>query len=191
MADIYQISLKHGLSIKKLKIMERDGFLRTTKSENPEISQMIYTYKKGNNLSAFNLAILIENPDWIAELGSYSKRARKQIAELGDVKGQAANPSIANEIDRAFDKIPEYVAALELSIKNVIPPDREVSHHYVAVRLLLSASVHSRRYVSGRIMGAFQNVKAKPSFADWFTRRPAPYARNATFYHRPKKKFDL
>lgn len=41
MADIYEINLKTGISVKKLKSMDRLGFLKTITPENPEITKIL------------------------------------------------------------------------------------------------------------------------------------------------------
>lgn len=191
MADIYEINLNTGISIKKLKSMHRRGYLKTTNSDNPEIAKMQHTLRKGNRLSVLDLLRLIENPDLVFDLGSYTFTAREQVESLGDAKIEAAKPAIAGVVDLASRDRPAEVEALEQWMKRVIPPDREVPHHYLAVRAVLGVSIHSRRYIAGRVARAFQNVRGKSSFSSWFTLRSTSYARNATFYHRPKLEFDL
>lgn len=191
MVDVYAINLKTGISIRTLKKMERLGFLKTTKPQNPETARMEWTLRKGNPLSVINLLRLIENPDLIFELGEYTDKAESQVAALGDAKGEAAQPSIATVIDSAARDDPEYVEALAQWMMIAIPLGRDVPHHYLAVRALLGVSVNLRPYLAGRIARAFQNVRETPSFYGWFTFKTTRYARNATFYHRPKFEFDL
>lgn len=191
MADIYEINLKTGISIKKLKSMDRQGFLNTTKPENPEVAKMLWTLRKGNRLSVVHLVRLVESPDLIHELGDYDFTAREQLRVLGDAKSESAKPAIASAIDLASKDQPKEVEALEQWMKRVIPPDRDVPHHYLAVRALLGVSVHLRPYLAGRIARAFQKVRDRSSFSGWFSPKATRYARNATFYHRPKLKFDL
>lgn len=190
MADIYEINLKTGISIKKLKSMDRQGYLNNTKPDNPEITKMQFTLRKGNRLSALDLVRLIESPDLIFDLGDYAYIAEEQVESLGDAKSEAAEPAIATIIYSASTGHPEQVEALEQWMKQEIPTDREVPHHYLATRALLGVPVHSRRYIAGRIPRAFLNVRGRPSFSSWFTLRPTCYARNATFYHHPKLEFD-
>lgn len=102
-----------------------------------------------------------------------------------------AIPAIAVVIDYASKDRPEEVEALEQWMKRIIPPDRDVPHHYLAARALLGLTVHSRTYLAGRIARAFQKVRDRSSFSGWFSPKATRYARNATFYHRPKLEFDL
>lgn len=144
MADIYEINLKTGISIKKLKSMDRLGFLKATKQENPEVARMEWTLRKGNPLSAPNLVRLIESPDLIFDLGEYISVAEEQIEALGDAKGEAAKPAIAAVIDFASKNWCEEVEALEQWLKRVIPSDRDVPYHYLAVRALLGVRRHAK-----------------------------------------------
>lgn len=102
-----------------------------------------------------------------------------------------AIPAIAVVIDYASKDRPEEVEALEQWMKRIIPLDRDVPHHYLAARALLGLTVHSRTYLAGRIARAFQKVRDRSSFSGWFSPKATRYARNATFYHRPKLEFDL
>ena len=191
MVDIYEINLKTGISVKKLKSMDRLGFLKTTKPETPEVVKMLWTVRKGNRLSVVHLLRLVENPDLVFELGDYASTAEAQVEALGDAKGEAAAPIIANIVDGASRNEQEAVEALEQWMKREIPYDRDVPHHYLAVRALLGVSVHLRPYLAGRISRAFQNVRERPSFYAWYSFQTTRYARNATVYHRPKFDFDL
>lgn len=134
---------------------------------------------------------LIEDPGIICDLGDYAFTARERVKALGDAKSEAAKPAIAVVIEYASKDRPEEVEALEQWMKRIIPPDRDVPHHYLAARALLGLTVHSRTYLAGRIARAFQKVRDRSSFSGWFSPKATRYARNATFYHRPKLEFDL
>lgn len=191
MADIYEISTRYNISIKKLRAMERKGVLRTTESEKPELSRILYNLRKGNRLSALHCALLIDDTDLIFDLGGYELSIKQQLEELGDASSEAAPAHIVMRIDSAAKGHPERVEALEAWMKETIPTGKEVSHHYLAVRILLGVKPSMRPFIAKWIARAFLNVRNRKSFSNWYTLREKRFSRNATFYHRPKIDYDL
>ena len=191
MADIYEISDKYNLSIRKLRKMEKAGILRTTESENPELSKILYNLRKGNKLNAIQCAALIDDTNLIFDLGKYDLAIRQQLGELGSASSEAAPSHIVMKIDMAAKDHPEQVEELEAWMKDAIPTGREVSHHYLAVRILLGAKASMRPYIAKWIPRAFLNVRNKDSFSNWYSLRKTRFSRNATFYFRPKSGYDL
>ena len=191
MADIYEISLRHNLSIRKLRKMEKAGILRTTESEKPELSKILYNLRKGNRLSAIHCAALIDDADLILDLGEYDYKIRQQLEELGPASSEAAPSHIVMKIDMAAKDHPEQVEELESWMKDAIPTGKEVSHHYLAVRILLGAKASMRPYIAKWLPRAFLNVRNRQSFSNWYSLRKTRFSRNATFYRRPKNNYDL
>jgi hypothetical protein len=191
MSDIYEINLKTGISLKKLRSMKKQGFLSVTIPKNPETSKMLWTLRKGNRLTVLDLVALIENRDSVGELGSYASLAQKQLEALGDAQGEAADLSIVNVIDQASQNKDEWLDVLEQWMKKVIPPNRDVPHHYIAVRAVLGMPQYHRGSAGWQVPKAILNVRDRHSFAGWYTVKATSYAHKATFYHRPKLAFDL
>ena len=191
MPDIYHIHNQTGVSIRTLKKLEKTGFLKASICENPVLSKIDSTLRKGNRISAIDLAYLVENPGLIFDLGRNFSKADEQLRELGDPLADVPNATIASTIDFAASGRPESVEKLLSWIKGVIPSDRVVPYTYVAVRAFLSDGPHIRKFMAGRLPKAILNVREHPDFAAWYTLRPTKYGRNATFYHVPKMRFDL
>lgn len=191
MTDIYEINLKTGISIKKLRSMDRQGFLKTSKPENPEAARMQSVLRKGNRLSTMDLLRLINEPDLVAWLGPYDYIADQQIASLGDVRADAAPSSFQTIIEESYRGGESAIMTLEQWVKDVIPMAGEVSHHFISVRALMSFPKSCYRLGHGWLCPSLVKIRARPSFAGWFTLRPTPDRGNITFYHRPRNNYDL
>ncbi len=172
-------------------MLERRGFLKSAAAENPELAQIERTLRRGNHLTAIQLVHLIENPGWLFELGNISFDAERQLEALGDAKRDAAPVEVVVAAHSAAVNKSEDVVVLMEWMKATIPPDGEVSHHYLAVRLLLGDYPNIRHFLVPKVVSAFFRVRNRLVFRTWFTMRPGAKNRRATFYHRPKLEFDL
>lgn len=190
--DIYEIANDTGLSVRTLRKLEKKGLLRTSESENKEAAAILFAMRKGNPLTIFHLAALVENPALLLDLGGYMGAAESQVKALGDVTQEIAPAAVIDTIDLAARG--ERAACIKLAewMQETVPTKGEVPHHYLAVRVLLGARADMRPYIGTRIPRAFLNVRSTlPEFRFWFTLRPAAKDRQATFYHAPKNAFDL
>ena len=82
MPDIYHIHNQTGVSIRTLKKLEKTGFLKASICENPVLSKIDSTLRKGNRISAIDLAYLVENPGLIFDLGRNFPRLTNNFANL-------------------------------------------------------------------------------------------------------------
>lgn len=187
MPTIHEISREFGVSLKKLRKMERRGILNCD-AENPATAAILYTFRTGNRLTVSQALALLEAPALIETLGNKADKARRQLAELGNV--QPAPADVAAELPGAAAGDLDSVRRVLEWCKGAIPPAGEVSHHYLAVRLLMAVPANLRQYEEKRLPRVLLNVRRQDDFAGWW--RVAPKgSRGITLYARPGAGFDL
>lgn len=184
--NIYEISEKAKISVKKLRVLDKLGVLRHDASTTA-LDEIRATLKIGNKLNVGQLVHLIENRAGLLELGKYAAKAEAQLAALGNPLEQVAPREIAAQILEAFEKEPAAVAALVGWFKTIIPA-HPVGHSYIATRLLLGVPEDARRFEIPRLQRVMMNCREHPAFAGWH-RKEKSVSRNVTLYQ--KKAFDL
>jgi len=187
MASIHEMAQRYGVQMKKLRWMAREGALNCD-AESPITATILYTLRCGNRLTVSQCVALLETPALFETLGRKADKARKQIAELGSVRGAPAN--IAAELAGAAAGDPASVQALVNWCKATIPPAGEVPHHYLAVRLLMAVPANLRQFEEKRLPRVLLNCRRSEEFAGWW--RIAPMgSRGITLYSRQGAGFDL
>jgi hypothetical protein len=184
--NILELSEKAGISVKKLRVLDKLGGLRHDDNITP-LDEMRAAIKSGNRLNVGQLVHLVEHSEGLLELGRYADKARVQLAELDNPKGQGAPPEIAALTLDAFEKQPAAISALVGWLKTIIPA-HPVGHSYVAARLLLGVPELSRQYDVPRLQRIMMNCREDPSFAGWW-RREKQVTQNRTVYQKPA--FDI
>lgn len=164
--NIFEVSERHKISLKKLRAMDKDGLLRLDESASAS-DPIRATLMKGNPLPVSQLVQLVEEPSLLLDLGRYAADAERQLGTLGAKPGGAPKPVAAAVTDAAKNE-PEAVAILIAWLKEIIPP-RPVGHAYIAARLLLGIPPAIRKYEAPRIGRALLNCRNHPSFAGWWT----------------------
>lgn len=190
MANIFEISEETGISLAKLRRMDKKGFLRLDTVENEVVTQLRHYLARNQQMSVKQLMWLIENPSAIIDLGGKAPRARAQLAALGDI--EPAPSTVTAYIGDAARKDAEAVEILSQWLREVLPA-KPVSHAWISVRLLLGTPVGGNLRASNisLIPLALMNVRRQASFAGWFEIVPAGETRTTTFYSRPKNLLDL
>lgn len=163
--NIFELSEKSGISVKKLRLLDKLGGLRHDANVT-ELDTIRDALREGNNLSVAHLVYLIENPAGILELGKYAPKAHAQLAELDNPAKQPAPREIASQILEAFEKEPDACAALIGWFKTIIPA-RPVGHSYIAARLLLGVPENVREFDLPRLRRVMSNCREHPDFAGW------------------------
>lgn len=181
--NIFEISEKSKISVKKLRVLDKLGVLRHDASAT-ELDGMRNTFREGNQLNVAQLVYLVENPAGLLELGRYAEKARAQMESIRDVAGQvkAAPPEISAQILEAFEKEPKAIAAIVEWCKSILPAE-PVGHSYIAVRLLLGVPENVRRFDIPRLQRVMMNCRDHPNFAGWW-RREKLVSRNRTVYQK-------
>jgi hypothetical protein len=179
--NIFEISEKHKISVKKLRAMDKDNLLRHDASTTA-LDEIRSTLKTGNRLNVGQLVYLVENPGGLLELGKYASKAEAQLAELDNPAGQVAPREVAALILDAFEKQPAAIAKLVEWLKTVIPA-HPVGHAYLATRLLLGVQENMRRHDTPRLQRAMMNCRDHPAFDGWW-RTEKTVSRNRTVYQK-------
>jgi hypothetical protein len=191
MPTIHEISRAMNISLKKLRSMEKRGWLLCDAKAHPMVESMLSTMRSGNPLTVAQCVALIEDPKLFDLLEGKAAKARQQVEALGNPK-----PAAIDWIDLSAATLNDEnseAATLRLIawIKAVLPVSGRVSHHWIAVRLLLAVPEDMRRFEIPRLGKIMLTIRKHPEFAGWFTIAKQG-SRNVTWYHRPKAKgFDL
>ena len=136
-----------------------------------------------------HLVALIEDPSLLDDLGCHADKARKQLALLGDPV-EAAPIEAHAHVTFASQGEEDSVLQIIKWCKAVIPSERAVTHHYLAVRLLLGIPKCIRHFDERRMQQAMLNCRKHPQFEGWW-RVEKTGSRNVTYYQKPKFSFDL
>jgi hypothetical protein len=192
MADFYEISAASGISVRALKRLEKLGFLRVGASENPIASKIRYGLARGNPLSVAMLADLLADEKLVFALGKYEDKAAAAIRELGNVQGELAGADIVAAVEGAAVNEPQAVARLVEWMKATIPAHGDVSHQFLAVRIVMATRESFRSLIINRVALAFLNCRNAPALAGWFTVRQHGKGQSVTIYHKgPNLALDL
>lgn len=179
--NIYEVSEKFKISLKKLRLMEKAGVLRL--DESAKASDPIRaSFLNGNPLPVWQLVQLIEEPGLLLDLGKYAADAERQVAALGHPEREPAPKEVAAYLTDAAKNEPEAVAILVRWLKQTVPA-RPVGHSYLAARLLLGIPASLRKSEAPRIGRALLNCRNHPQFAGWWKVKPG-VTQNSTVYQK-------
>lgn len=184
--NIFEYAEKYSISLKKARQQVKDGVLRLDETMDPQAVAIHDWLSQGQILTAAQLCVLIESPSIILDLGRYASNAEEQIHALGNAKGEAAPKMVAAYITDAARNDAEAVSVLVDWIKQILPV-KPVSHHYIAVRLLLGLAPNVRQYDVPRIPRALLNCRKREDFAGWW-KVEFRKTRAFTIYQKPDKK---
>lgn len=184
--NIFEYAEKYEISLKKARRQMKDGVLRLDETIDPKAVEIYDWLSRGQNLTAAHLCTLIDSPGILLDLGRYAPRAELQIDTLGNVKAEIAPKEVAIYITDAAHGDAEAAKILVEWIKQILPA-KPVSHHYIAVRLLLGLAPNVRQYDVPRMPRALLNCRKLEDFAAWWTVE-SHGTRNVTIYQRPTKK---
>ena len=167
--NIFEINEKYGVSLPKLKRMQRDGVLICDAGEgHPLAPLMRANLAKRQALSVEQLLCLIERPSVYAELRTRQKDARAQIAALGDYASGKPAPSLLLAFQDAAENDPKSVQAVIDWAKSVLPGS-PVPYSYLGVRAAQGVTVESaRKNFLMKFPMALRNARKRPEFAGWF-----------------------
>lgn len=183
--NIFEISDKHKISVKKLRAMDKDGLLLHDASTTP-LHAIRETLKTGNRLNVGQLVYLVENRSGLLDLGKYTEKARAQLEAIRDAAGQVepAPLEVASLVLEAFERDGAAVAAVVAWVKSILPP-HPVGHSYVAARLLRGVPEASRVHDLPRLRRVMMNCREAPEFAGWWrNEKDARTSRNRTVYQK-------
>lgn len=185
--NVFEFSEEFKISLAKARAIKK-RFPHIFDGEDSRFDPLRSTLAKGNRLTAQQLVGLIEAPGNLLELGKHAGTAERQLAALGDAKGQVAPVEVVANILEAAKGEPEAVEIMVNWLKSVIP-DKPVEHAYLAVRLLLGVRENIRRFEAPRIPRALLNARNHPGLAGWWRTEKTKTSQTRTFYQ--KNPFDL
>jgi hypothetical protein len=198
--DIHDISLAFDISPKKLRRMEKAGVLRVGKSQLKKHWQMVRTDIRKGKLSARSITLAYRFPKVVESIIDLSSRQRSMIAE------HLAAAELPHDVPEPFESIPTIGAIICLSVTKggefmdrfirmlqSVVPDKEVGHHYIAVRILLMCkSEFDIDFGYENLRKAMLKAKDRPEMAGWWrSEKTGERRERRTIYYRPKPGYDL
>lgn len=198
--DIHDINFEFDISYRKLRRMEKAGVLRVGKSKLARHWQAVRKDIQKGKLSSRSIALAYRYPNTVESITDLTRRQRSLIseqiaaAELPPIISPPVEsiPSISGIVCGAAteegDLLMRFIRILQAHI-----PDKEVGHHYVAVRILLMCK--NEYGIDGAyeyLRRALLNAKDRPEMAGWWhPEKNGDGSDHRTIYHRPKSAFDL
>lgn len=168
--NIYEVAAQFKISVTKLRKLDKAGLLRLGPAH-PLTDSMRFYLSKGKPLTVAQLVALVEAPALIEGLGDKAGQALAQVALLG--APEPAPLETVAEIDQASRGDTEAIGRLIPWLKTTIlvaasQGQFTISHHYIAVRLILGSPASLRDYNAARIARALLNCRRHPGFAGWW-----------------------
>lgn len=198
--DIYDINLEFGISLKKLRRMEKAGVLRVGKSKLPKHWQMVRSDIKKGKLSSRSIALAYRSPKVVSSIIDLTISQRTLIAEeitAADLPKDVpepveSTPTIGSIIHLATISGGHFLDRFVRIVQSVIP-ETEVGHHYIAVRILLMCkNEYDIDYAYQYLRRALLKAKDRPEMAGWWrSEKIGERSERRTIYHRPRAHFDL
>ena len=187
--NLYEFCERYKISLRKGRRIKKDGSLPLESGGNEHGAEIRFQLRKGQPLTVAHLIIIIEQPTIISQLWPYNDKAKNQLAALGDVRNEAAPPDVAACIADAAQGDEQAIGILIGWMKEAIPVE-PVTHHWLAVRLLMGLQPNIRTYNVPRIRRAFLNCRNSTDFKGWW-RVDKVGSRRITSYQQPRVEFDL
>jgi hypothetical protein len=185
--NIYQLSVKSGIPVTKLRKLEKLNAL-VTDGETGFIDTLIFHMRGNQVLTVAQLLALIDEPDLLDELGAvrprYASRAREQIAALGDTATDRAPREVTAAIQGAARGDDDESLIIVEWLKRVLPGS-PVSHAWITVRLLLPLNPFMREQTAPLISPALLNARKLPEFAGHWHSWKAGTRSRISYYRAP------
>lgn len=162
--NIFEIAEKFDVSLRTLRRLEKGGVLRC-KPRDPILDALQYSLAKGNALSVAQLAALIDNPDWLLDLGRYAGAAEIQLEGVGKPREEAAPRSVTLHLEDAARGDPAAAAKIGTWIVGMLP-EHPVNYAYVGSRLFYGVPETQRKSAIGRIGKAVTAAKRHAPLID-------------------------
>jgi hypothetical protein len=150
--------------------------------------EIFYWLARGQHLTVRHIVMLLERPALLDLLGPQERNAREQLREVGNAREEAAPPNVAACI-AARNLNPKTISLLVGWLRSVLPA-QPVSHFWVATRLAFGLPQDVRQERSAYMRFALKQCRKHPDFAGWWGTENR-FLRNALFYHRPERLYDL
>lgn len=198
--DIHDINLEFGISLRKLRRMEKAGALRVGKSQLAKHWQMVRSDIRKGKLSARSIALAYRFPKFVPSITDLSIRQQAVIEEhfvAADLPNDVpepieSTPTIGSIIHLATISGGHFLDRFVRIVQSVVP-ETEVGHHYIAVRILLMCkNEYDIDYAYKYLRRALLKAKDRPEMAGWWrSEKTGERGERRTIYRRPEPVFDL
>ena len=187
--NIYEFCERFRISLRKAHTMVEAGVLRLDAGESEHGAIIRRHLGKGQPLTVPQFLAMIDDPSIFVELGRYREKAERKLADLGDVRNEAAPKEVAAYISEAAKGDEEAVDILVGWIQQRLPA-HAVTHHWIAVRSLLGVPANIRKFDVPRINDALSWCRKSKDFKGWW-RIEKSGSKSFSLYQRPGMLFDL
>ena len=184
--NIHDLSRRASIPVATLRKLERLGVLKVD-AESEAAAPLRSLLGRNQYLSLAQLFELVDKPALFDELGKWEPRARQQVADLGDLDATTVWAGVPSAVIVAASGEAEALNRLADWVQFAIPSDRDVSYHWLAIRLLRAQFPNARAQTLKTINLAFAKLRGVPKMKGWWHSVPFG-ARNTIIYRRP---FDL
>ena len=172
MATIYQIHNELGVSLRTLRRIDKAGYLKTTKSKNPDADRIETNLRKGNPLTAPQMLMLCRNRAWLEFFGPYADLADNMIDAMGDIDAEKMPWAISCKLASAADRDPDAIAACAEWLRQHIDANADdyatgQNYAYVAVRLMADIPENLWKLNFGIISRAISQIRAHKALAGY------------------------
>jgi hypothetical protein len=178
--------------------MERDGVVKFGKSLMPSHWQKVFRDMRKGRMTALSIALAVKYPQRLNEFSIYSsvtdndQRTLRNSIESCDLRETfVASESLATPMCGSSINEVKYIKKIVCYLKSILP-EYPVTHHYIAVRMLLSCPNENLMVQMAKdISRGFYHVRSYEGMTGWWHSVPDKKGKNATFYSRPKLEYDL
>ena len=188
--NIHEISLRHNIPLVHLRKLVKAKLLKADLKDDSDGARIRHQLQRNPGLTVAQAVTLTDNPDLLEELMGYRERVTRQLATLGNIRGDAAPVTVAANVTSASQGDVDAARVIGAWLREIIPAGRPINHLWIASRLLFNQPAQFREDDIKRSVLALMHVRALPEMEGWWT-SVAGAKRNTTLYHNPKKALDL
>jgi hypothetical protein len=163
--NIFELADKSGVSLRTLRKIEKLLKGRPIAASDPVIDAIRVQSRKSRALSVSQYMALIDDPDLIDALGTRAENVQDALDAIGDAVGEAAPRDVTMHIQDAAKGNAEAAAILARWMRDALPVQGNVSHAYLALRLLYGVPENVRHYVLPLVPRAMQAAKRQDALA--------------------------
>lgn len=194
MTDIHTISEITGLSLRTLRVIDKHGFLKVTRSSDPLLDATRANLKKGNRLTVLQRLNLLTSPAARASLDRWQHEINDTLRALGEfVTDEAAPWQLSSKIDLAARRDPDAVAAIAAWLREFIDRSpyfddgKERDYYFLGVRLLADVPEHQLENCAKQLRPCMWQCRASGELEGYSRLEKS----GSTIYFRPKAKIPL
>jgi hypothetical protein len=178
--NIHELSRRSGLSLTKLRKLERLGVLNVD-AEHDAAERLRWQIGRNPKLTLSHALELYDDPTIFDSLANYEARVREQFAKLGKV--EPAPKLVAFQVvDASAGKV-DAARAIAAWLRSVLPVE-PVPYLWIALRLTCGLSGEIRKGAVNRANTALAHVRRLDEFAGyWHEEREA--GKISIRYHKP------